>query len=144
MYIPLLVEQGLNCLPVVAYEESPNTDQDSEHEARTFLVGLLTRSDLLIELARTLGAFEPGINLLLPIPTNDLTAVAKMLQVAAELHIKVGSVIIAPPKKGVTRAATVHISTINPAPLLIRLQQDGIAHSFADFQMEEDPHARQT
>ena len=137
----MLVEQGLNCLPVVEYEESLTIEQDLEHEARTFLVGLLTRSDLLIELARTLGAFEPGINLLLPLPTHDLTAVAKMLLLAAELHIKIESVIVAPPKKGVPRAATVRISTINPAPLLIRLQQDGISHSFADFQPEGTTNA---
>src|SRR6266550_3456069 len=36
----LLVERGLNCLPVVEYEYT-------EHETQTVLVGLLTRSDLL-------------------------------------------------------------------------------------------------
>jgi acetoin utilization protein AcuB len=137
----MLVEQGLNCLPVVEYEESLNTEQDSEHEARTFLVGLLTRSDLLIELARTLGAFEPGMNLLIPLPTGDPTSLAKMLLLAAELHIKIESVIVAPPKKGVPRAATVRIGTINPAPLLVRLQQAGISYSFANFQSGGDTHA---
>ena len=137
----LLVERGLNCLPVVEYEESQNTEQDSEYEARTFLVGLLTRSDLLIELARILGAFEPGMSLHIPLPTGDQTSLAKMLLLAAELHTKVDSVIVAPPKKGVPHVATVRIGTINPAPLLVRLQQAGISYSFANFQSERDTHA---
>jgi len=137
----LLVERGLNCLPVVEYEESHNTEQDSEYEARTFLVGLLTRSDLLIELARILGAFEPGMSLRIPLPTGDQTSLAKLLLLAAELHTKVDSVIVAPPKKGVPHVATVRIGTINPAPLLVRLQQAGISYSFANFQSERDTHA---
>jgi len=137
----MLVEQGLNCLPVVEYEESLNIEQDPEHEARTFLVGLITRSDLLIELARILGAFEPGMDLLIPLPIGDQTSLAKLLLLAAELHTKVHSVIVAPPKKEVPHAATVRIGTINPAPLLVRLQQAGISYSFANFQSERDTHA---
>ena len=136
----LLVEQGLNCLPVVEYEESFNTEQVAEQEEYIFLVGLLTRSDLLIELARTLGAFEPGINLHIPLRTGNPTSLAKMLLLAAELHVKIESVIVAPPKQGVPHAATVRIGTINPAPLLVRLQQAGISYSYADFQLEGDTH----
>ncbi len=136
----MLVEQGLNCLPVIEYEESFNTEQVAEHEERIFLVGLLTRSDLLIELARTLGAFEPGINLHIPLHTGNPTSLAKMLLLAAELHIKIESVIVAPPKQGIPHAATVRIGTINPAPLLVRLQQAGISYSYADFQLEGDTH----
>jgi acetoin utilization protein AcuB len=48
----LLVERRLSCLPVVDSSEERET-------APVLLVGLLTRSDLLLALARTLGAFEP-------------------------------------------------------------------------------------
>jgi acetoin utilization protein AcuB len=136
----MLVEQGLNCLPVVEYEETFIIEPAKKHEERTFLVGLLTRSDLLIELARTLGAFEPGMNLLIPLHGGNPTSLAKMLLLAAELHIKVESIIVAPPKDGVPHAATVRVGTINPAPLLVRMQQTGISYSFADFQFEGDTH----
>ena len=136
----MLVEQGLNCLPVVEYEESFNTEPGAENEQRTFLVGLLTRSDLLIEFARTLGAFEPGMNLFIPLHAGNPTSLAKMLHLAAELHIKIESIIVAPPKDGVPHTATVRIGTINPAPLLVRMQQAGISYSFADFQLEGDTH----
>ena len=96
----MLVEQGLNCLPVVEYEEALNTEPGEQHDERVFLVGLLTRSDLLIEFARTLGAFEPGMNLHIPLHTGNPTSLAKMLLLAAELHIKIESIIVAPPKKG--------------------------------------------
>ena len=136
----MFVEQGLNCLPVVEYEESFITEPGAKHEERVFLVGLLTRSDLLIEFARTLGAFVPGINILITLQPSNPTSLAKMLLLAAELHIKIESIIVAPPKKGVPHKATVRIGTINPAPLLVRLQQAGIPYSFADFQLEGDTH----
>jgi acetoin utilization protein AcuB len=136
----MLVEQGLNCLSVVEYEESLITEPGEKHEERIFLVGLLTRSDLLIEFARTLGAFEPGMNIHIPLHTGNLTSLAKMLLMAAELHIKIESIIVAPPKKGVPHTATVRIGTINPAPLLVRLQQAGIPYSYVDFQIEGDTH----
>ena len=136
----MLVNLGLNCLPVVEYEESFNTEPGARQEERTFLVGLLTRSDLLIEFARTLGAFEPGMNLHIPLPSGNPTQLSQMLLLAAELHIKIESIIVAPPKKGVSHAALVRIGTINPAPLLVRLQQAGISYSIADFQLERDIH----
>ncbi len=136
----MLVNLGLNCLPVVEYEESFNTEPGAKQEERTFLVGLLTRSDLLIEFARTLGAFEPGMNLHIPLPSGNPTLLSKMLLLAVEMHIKIESIIVAPPKKNVPHTATVRIGTINPAPLLVRLQQAGIAYSIADFQLERDIH----
>jgi acetoin utilization protein AcuB len=136
----MLVEQGLNCLPVVEYEESFNPEPGAKHEERTLLVGLLTRSDLLIEFARTLGAFEPGMSIHFPIHISNPTSLAKMLLLAAELHIRIESIVVAPPKKGVPHTAIVRIGTINPAPLLVRLQQAGIPYSFTDFQIEGDTH----
>jgi acetoin utilization protein AcuB len=136
----MLVEQGLNCLPVVEYEESFNIEPGAKHEEQTLLVGLLTRSDLLIEFARTLGAFEPGMSIHFPIHISNPTSLAKMLLLAAELHIRIESIIVAPPKKGVPHTAIVRIGTINPAPLLVRLQQAGIPYSFIDFPIEGDTH----
>lgn len=132
----ILVKRGLNCLPVVEYEEA-----EQESETRTLLVGLLTRSDLLLELARTLGAFEPGMDILIPLPMDDPTSLAKMLLLAATSHTRVHSVIVAPPKKGVPHVARVRIGTMNPASLLVALQKAGISYSFADLQPEEDFHA---
>ena len=136
----MLVKLGLNCLPVVEYEESFNLEPGEKQEERIYLVGLLTRSDLLIELARTLGAFEPGMNLHIPLLSGNPTPLGHMLLLAAELHIKIESIIVAPPKKGVPHAALVRIGTINPAPLLVRLQQAGISYSIAEFQLEGDIH----
>src|SRR6266446_7533996 len=46
----ILVERGLNCLPVVEYERIGQTskEQGNEEETQAVLVGLLTRSDLLM------------------------------------------------------------------------------------------------
>jgi acetoin utilization protein AcuB len=130
----ILVERGLNSLPVVEYEqENPDTPSETPaSEAR--LVGLLTRSDLLIALARALGSFEPGMQLVIPLPKGDLTPLAQTLQMAADLHIQVRSVLAAPLEGAVPMTATVRLGTINPAPLLIRLQEAGIDYSFADAQ----------
>ena len=135
----ILVEQGLNCLPVVEYVDAENMEQLSD--TPDFLVGLLTRSDLLIALARTLGAFEPGMELLIPLPAGDLTPLARMLLLAAGLHVKVQSLIVAPPRDSAPRVATVRLGTINPGPLLVRLQEANVSYKFADFQPESDSHA---
>lgn len=130
----ILVERGLNCLPVVEYEP---TNQDAPEETaapEARLVGLLTRSDLLIALARALGAFEPGMQLMIPLPKGDLTPLAHVLQLAAELHIQVRSVLAAPLEGPVPLTATIRLGTINPAPLLIRLQEESIDYSFVDAQ----------
>ena len=66
----ILVERGLNALPVVEYEHT-------ERETNPILVGLLTRSDLLIALARSLGAYEPGMQLTLQLPMGDLLPLAR-------------------------------------------------------------------
>jgi acetoin utilization protein AcuB len=130
----ILVERGLNCLPVVEYEQAGE-------ETRTVVVGLLTRSDLLIALARAMGAFEPGMQLIILLPLGDPTPLARMLQLAAELHVHVRSVIAAPSDHGIPLNATIRLGTINPTPLLLRLQEAGIAYTFAEPQVEgEIPH----
>jgi acetoin utilization protein AcuB len=139
----MLVERGLNCLPVVEYEqmEQTRTEQDSEGETQAVLVGLLTRSDLLMALARALGAFEPGMQLIIPLPLGDLAPLARTLLLAKELHIQVRSVMAAPLHGGVPSEATVRLGTIHPTPLLTRLQEEHIEYSLADLQSEGERHA---
>jgi acetoin utilization protein AcuB len=130
----MLVERGLNCLPVVEYENLGD-------ETQTVLVGLITRSDLLIALARSMGAFEPGMQITIALPLGDLTPLAKTLLLAKELHVQVRSVMAAPMEGSVPQDATLRLGTINPSPLLVRLQEANIAYTYADPLMEGHPHA---
>jgi acetoin utilization protein AcuB len=123
----LLVERGLNCLPVVEYDD----EEGSAHEARILLVGLLTRSDLLIALARLLGEDEPGVDVHLLCPAGNLTPLAKTLLLAAEMHIAVRSSFAAPLEGGIPYSAIVRLGTIHPAPLLTRLREAGISYTLA-------------
>jgi acetoin utilization protein AcuB len=138
----MLVERGLNCLPVVEYEhtEQAPEEQGSEGETQAVLVGLLTRSDLLMALARSLGAFEPGMELIIPLPLGDLTPLARTLILATELHIQVRSVMAAPLHGVIPLEAAVRLGTINPTPLLTRLQEEHIEYTFTDLQNEGDRH----
>ncbi|GAC1346637.1 MAG: acetoin utilization AcuB family protein [Ktedonobacteraceae bacterium] len=132
----ILVERGMNCLPVVEYEQT-----ESGKETRTVLVGLLTRSDLLMAFARSMGIFEPGMQLVITLPGNDLTPLAQTLLLAHEMHIKVLSVLVTPQENDTSRAATLRLGTINPSPMLLRLQAANISYRFADPLLEGDTHA---
>lgn len=121
----ILVERNLNYLPVVEYDQVEN-----EHSA--ILVGLITRSDLLIALSRAMGAFEPGMQLDVTLPLGNISFLARTLLLASELHIPIRSVMATPLEDGVPRVATLRLGTINPAPLLIRLQEEGIHYSFGN------------
>ena len=125
----------LNCPGV------PAEKQEGEGETQAVLVGLLTRSDLLMALARSLGAFEPGMQLIIPLSLGDLTPLARTLLLAKELHIQVRSVMAAPLQGGVPSEATVRLGTIHPTPLLTRLQEEHIEYTFADLQSEGERHA---
>jgi acetoin utilization protein AcuB len=129
----LLAERGLSCLPVVEYENMEDVTQ-------AILVGLLTRSDLLIALARSMGAFEPGMELTISLPVGDLAPLAQTLLLASELHVQVRSVIAAPLQANVPQVATVRLGTINPTPLLIRLQEAGIAYTLVEPEPGGDVH----
>lgn len=129
----ILVERGLNYLPVVEYEQT-------ELETRPVLVGLLTRSDLLIALARILGALEPGMQLVVLLPTGNLAPLTQTLLLTEELHIPVLSVLAAPKEGSTPRVATVRLGTINPAPLLVRMQKANIEYTFADTIAEGGVH----
>jgi len=139
----ILVERGLNCLPVVEYEYVGQVSerQTNEEETQAVLVGLLTRSDLLMALARSLGAFEPGMQLIIPLPNGDLTPLARTLTLAEELHIHIRSVMAAPLETSIPLEATLRLGTIHPAPLLARLQEEHIQYNFADLLSGEDQHA---
>jgi acetoin utilization protein AcuB len=132
----ILVERGLNCLPVVENDEMDTGDQNAETTFQTSLVGLLTRSDLLMALARSLGAFEPGMEVIIILPGGDLKPLAQTLQLASELHIPVRSVLAAPLEGSVPRLATVRLGTINPTPILLHLQQAQIHYLVGDSMLE--------
>jgi acetoin utilization protein AcuB len=146
----LLVERGLNCLPVIRYEEkeaqaseqqavlpkdqqsTPLAQVEDWQEGRPLLVGLLTRSDLLTALARSLGAFEPGMQLTISLHHGNMQPLARALALANELRIRVRSVVAAPLQGTFPRTATLRLGTINPAPLLLRLQEEQIQYTFVD------------
>jgi acetoin utilization protein AcuB len=119
----LLVERNLNYLPVVEYIQI-------EQESKPVLLGLVTRSDLLLALARAMGTFEPGMQLDILLPMGDMQPLARTLQMASELHMSIRSVIAAPLTESVPTIATIRLGTINPMPLLIRLQAEEIHYTF--------------
>jgi acetoin utilization protein AcuB len=119
-------------LLVVEYQQVEGVQQ-----AQTILVGLLTRSDLLMALARAMGIFEPGMQLLIPLPLGDMTPLAKTLLLTTELHVQVHSVMVVPQDMR-PRVATLRLGTINPSPLLIRLREENIQYTFADPLLEGD------
>jgi acetoin utilization protein AcuB len=129
----IMVERGLYVLPVVEYEYT-------EQETKVMLVGLLTRGGLLTVLARTLGVYEPGMELVVQLPMGDMAPLAQTLLLAKEMHVQVHSIIAAPLTGSVPRAATLRLGTINPAPLLVRLQKAAIQYMFADPLLEEEEH----
>jgi acetoin utilization protein AcuB len=121
----LLVERGMSYLPVVEYDQE-------ENNTPSVLVGMITRSDLLLALARAVGTSEPGMQLDIVLTLGHLSSLAKTLAIADELHVPVRSVLTAPLKDAVPRLATLRLGTINPAPLLERLKKEGIQYSFAN------------
>lgn len=115
----LLVEHELNCVPVL----EPGLGEPASED---LLVGLLTRSDLLLALARLLGAFEPGTQVTIPLAEQCIAPLARALLIADELRIGVQNVLIAPVPLHVPRSASLRLCTINPGPFLRRLAQEGI------------------
>jgi acetoin utilization protein AcuB len=139
----LLVERNLNCLPVVKYESQEQADPktptentqekpDDWQEGQPLLVGLLTRSDLLMALARLSGAFEPGMQLVIPLQNGNMQALARALALASEMHIRVQSVVAGPLQGSIPHTATIRLGTINPAPFLVRLHEEQVQYTFVD------------
>jgi acetoin utilization protein AcuB len=129
----MLVERGINCLPVI--EPGPADD-----EAGDILVGLVTRSDILLALARSLGAFEPGTQITIQLPDGRMTPLAKALLAADELHISVCSVLAEPLECKSPHHVSLRLRTINPAPLFMHLEQEGVLYASGDVLMEEKDH----
>lgn len=125
----MLVDRNLNYLPVVDYGMV-------EGENRAMLVGLVTRSDLLLALARVMGALEPGMQLDILLPTGDISILGRALSVASALHMHIRSVIASPDLDGVIRTATLRLGTINPTPLLLRFKVENIQFSFGNAFIE--------
>jgi len=135
----ILVERGLSALPVVEYDSIGKQVE----ETRAVLIGLLSRSDLLLAFARSMGAYEPGMQLQIELPFGSMAPLAETLQIAAELHVPIRSIVAAPLADTVPLLATVRMGTINPTPLLVRLQKAGIQYSLAPFAsvIEGESHA---
>jgi acetoin utilization protein AcuB len=130
----LLVERGINCLAVIESREIGSELQD-------ILVGLLTRSDILLALARSLGAFEPGTQISIQLPHGRMVPLARALLAADELHIGIGNILAVPHEQHSPRSASLRLRTINPGPLLTRLKQEGIVYHLGDSLMEGEKHA---
>ena len=130
----LLIERGLDYLPVVEYDQSGE-------DSKTMLLGLLTRSDIVLAMARAMGTFEPGTDLDITLPMGDMTPLTEALQIATKLHVRVCSVIAAPLTEGIPHKATLRVGTINPAPLLRHLRAAGIVYSGADPAAEGEAYA---
>ena len=131
----LLVERGLSYAPVVEY------DQEDSNGSPT-LVGLITRSDMLLTLARATGSSEPGMQLDVALPLGNMTPLMKTLAIAAELHVHIRSILAVPLKDGVPRLVTLRLGTMNPAPFLKRLKEEGVEYGFVDPLVEgEKSHA---
>ena len=121
----MLVDRNLNYLPVVDYGLV-------DGESRAMLVGLITRSDLLLALARIMGALEPGMQLDIFSPIGDVAIIGRVLTLASELHMHIRSVIASPDSDGVIRVATLRLGTIDPTPLLMHLRSEHIQFSFGN------------
>jgi len=129
----LLVERGLNCLPVI----EPNRD---DTETQDILVGLITRSDILIAFARILGASEPGVEVTLHLPQGHMAPLAKALIAADILHIPVCSIVLSSADQQPGYHASLRLRTINPAPFLFRLRAEGIAYDDANLLLKGGTH----
>jgi acetoin utilization protein AcuB len=72
------------------------------------------------------------MQLTIPLHHGSMQPLARALALASELHIQVRSVVAAPLQGSFPRSATLRLGTINPAPFLLRLQEERIQYAFAD------------
>lgn len=129
----LLVERGVNCLPVIEPGQMSG-------EMGDILVGLVTRSDILLAVTRALGGFEPGTQVTVQLPDGHMAPLAKALQVADELHIGVCSILAAPMEQSTPRHVSLRLRTINPAPFFMHLEKEGVPYAAGDVPMEDHNH----
>ena len=133
MAAQLLVERGVNCLPVI--EPGP-----LDSEVGDILVGLVTRSDILLAVVRALGGFEPGTQVTIQIPNGHMAPLAKALLAADELHMGICSVLAAPLEENTPNHVSLRLRTINPAPFFTRLEREGVSYIIGDTPMEDKGH----
>lgn len=133
MAAQLLVERGVNCLPVI--EPGP-----LESEVGDILVGLVTRSDILLAVVRALGGFEPGTQVTIQLPNGHMAPLAKALLAADELHMGVSSVLAAPLEQNTPHHVSLRLRTINPAPFFTHLEREGVSYTIGDTPMEGKDH----
>jgi acetoin utilization protein AcuB len=129
----LLVERGLNCLPVIEPRGEGAETQD-------ILVGLLTRSDILLTFAQVLGASKPGMEITLHLPQGHMAPLARALIAADILHIPVYSIMLSSTDQQGGSHATLRLRTINPAPLLSRLRAEGILYDDMHLPLKGEAH----
>jgi acetoin utilization protein AcuB len=118
----LFIERRLSCLPVIQYAQEEQT-------VRTLLVGVITRSDLLRAFARAMGAFEPGMQLHIPLSEGNVTPLAQVLHIVQDLHLPIISILVAPSTGDTLDNATLRLRTINPVPLFQHLKAAGVTYS---------------
>jgi acetoin utilization protein AcuB len=118
----LFIERRLSCLPVIEYAQEEQT-------VKTLLVGVLTRSDLLRAFARAMGAFEPGMQLHIPLPEGNVTPHVQTHHIIQDLHVSIISVLVAPSTRDTLDNATLRLRPINPVPLFQHLKAAGVTYS---------------
>jgi acetoin utilization protein AcuB len=82
------------------------------------------------------------MQLVIDLPMGDLSPLSRTLQLAAELQVPVRSILAAPMEGSVPPTAILRLGTINPAPLLVRLQEGNIQFTFANPLTEGNIHAQ--
>jgi len=128
----LFIERRLSCLPVIEYAQE-------KQAVRTLLVGVITRSDLLRAFARAMGAFEPGMQLHIPLPEGNVTPLVQALHIMQDLHLSIIGILVAPSAGETPEIATLRLRTINPVPLFHHLKAAGVTYS-SPLEEESESH----
>ena len=80
------------------------------------------------------------MELVIQLPMGELQPLAQTLLLASELHVQMRSMLASPLEGNVPRSVTLRLGTINPAPLLVRLQEAAIQYTCVDPLLEDDEH----
>jgi acetoin utilization protein AcuB len=110
----LMAENAIGCLPVVNDEEQGR------------LVGIITESDLFHALVRLLGAQGPSTRLRLLLPDSDPIELGRILLLLGHLDIHLAGLLTEPIDTEGRWPVTLRVRTIDPGPLVQRLQAGGV------------------
>lgn len=110
----LVAENAIGCLPVVNDEEQGR------------LVGIITESDLFHALVRLLGAQGPSTRLRLLLPDSDPIELGRILLLLGHLDIHLAGLLTEPIDTEGRWPVTLRVRTIDPEPLVQRLQAGGV------------------